>query len=267
MPTVKRGLHLAYRLLVLIGFDPRRTLHVVRGLPIYLRNLATFRRQQKASKVSFSFTKLYPCFEDRFADGGIATGHYFHQDLLVARRIYLNKPRLHVDVGSSVAGFVAHVASFRPIEVLDIRRITSKVADVKFTQCDLMGDIPKELVDYCDSLSCLHALEHFGLGRYGDPVKFDGYLAGLDNLHKILKSGGKFYFSVPIGPQRVEFDGHRVFAVKYLLDLLHEKYAIDAFSYVDDNGDLFENAALIEQNVERNFGCGFGCGIFELTKR
>jgi SAM-dependent methyltransferase len=185
----------------------------------------------------------------------------------VARRIYFNKPILHVDVGSRVAGFVSHVASFRPIEVLDIRRITSKVADIKFTQCDLMNDIPNELVDYCDSLSCLHALEHFGLGRYGDPVRFDGYLAGLDNLHKILKNGGKLYFSVPIGPQRVEFDSHRVFAVKYLLDILHEKYAIDAFSYVDDNGDLFENAALTEQNVEQNFGCSFGCGIFEMTKR
>jgi len=252
---------------VLVGFDPRKTLHVVRGLHIYLRNLATLKRQQRESKVSFPFSKPYPCFEDRFTEGGTTAGHYFHQDLLVARKIFLNSPRLHVDVGSSVAGFVAHVASFRPIEVLDIRKTNSKVSGIKFTQCDLMGNIPKGLVDYCDSLSCLHALEHFGLGRYGDPIKFDGYLAGLDNLHKILRSGGKLYLSVPIGPQRIEFDGHRVFAVKYLLDLLRDKYTIDTFSYVDDQGDLVEDVVLAVQDVARNFGCVFGCGIFELTKR
>mgnify|MGYP006185842181 CR=1 FL=1 len=36
--------------------------------------------------------------------------------------------------------------------------------------------IDNTLLNYCDSLSCLHALEHFGLGRYNDPIQFDGYL-------------------------------------------------------------------------------------------
>ena len=58
-----------------------------------------------------------------------------------------------------------------------------------------MAPIDRQLVDYCDSLSCLHALEHFGLGRYGDPVNYDGYLLGLNNLWAMLKKGGKFYFS------------------------------------------------------------------------
>jgi hypothetical protein len=32
---------------------------------------------------------------------------------------------------------------------------------------------------YCDSLSCLHALEHFGLGRYGDPIDPRGHEKGI----------------------------------------------------------------------------------------
>jgi hypothetical protein len=60
----------------------------------------------------------------------------------------------------------------------------------------------------------------FALGRYGDDVIFNGHLIGFDNLHSILKVYGKLYFSVPIGPQRIEFNGHRVFSVRYLLELI-----------------------------------------------
>jgi len=56
---------------------------------------------------------------DRFDPGGDASGHYFHQDLIVARRIFERDPRKHVDVGSRIDGFVAHLAVFRQVEVID----------------------------------------------------------------------------------------------------------------------------------------------------
>ena len=39
--------------------------------------------------------------------------------------IYAARPEKHVDVGSRVDGFVAHVASFREIEVFDVRPIAT----------------------------------------------------------------------------------------------------------------------------------------------
>lgn len=72
-------------------------------------------------------------------------------------------------------------------------------------------ELPAGMVNYCDSISSLHAIEHFGLGRYGDPIDYFGYLKALQNIAKIVKTGGTFYFSVPIGPQRIEFNAHRVF--------------------------------------------------------
>ncbi|MEI7815199.1 MAG: DUF268 domain-containing protein, partial [Coriobacteriia bacterium] len=194
------------------------------------------------------------------------SGHYFLQDLLVARRIQLSEPTLHVDVGSRIDGFVAHVASFRDIEVFDIRPMSAEIPGVRFTQVDLMAPLPDEFVGYCDSLSCLHALEHFGLGRYGDDVCYDGHLHGLENLHRILKTGGTLYLSVPIGPQRIEFNAHRVFSVDYLLSHLTECYRVSRFSYIDDKATLHENAPLAAPEVANNFGCNYGCGIFELTK-
>lgn len=255
-----------YRWSVVFGLDLRKTIRSLRSLPFFFRDRRTLRGQIGAGAREFPFGKAYPCLEDRFAESGSARGPYFHQDLLVARRIHANNPLLHVDVGSRVDGFVAHVASFRQIEVLDIRLLSNTTPNIRFMQADLMAPLPDSLVDYCDSLSCLHALEHFGLGRYGDPVRYDGHLLGFDNLHRILKSGGRFYFSVPLGPQRIEFNAHRVFSVGYLLEWFAGKYRIDQFSFVDDDGELHESVPITDADVQRNFGCDTGCGIFEMTK-
>src|SRR5439155_9836158 len=96
---------------------------------------------------------------------------------------------------------VAHVATFREIDVLDIRTVHDSIPNMRFLRADLMATLPAELVGCADSASCLHALEHFGLGRYGDPIDYQGHIKGLLNLHRMLEPGGRLYLSVPIGPQ------------------------------------------------------------------
>jgi len=158
--------------------------------------------------------EIMPCLSDRYGEGGATKSEYFWQDLLVARLIYKSNPLRHVDIGSRFDGFVAHIASFRDCEVFDVRPITTKISGIKFKQADLMSPIKsnKGLVSsYCDSISCLHALEHFGLGRYGDPINPNGYKFGIYNISELLKSGGVFYLSVPVGKERVEFNANWVF--------------------------------------------------------
>lgn len=122
--------------------------------------------------------------------------------------------------------------------------------------------------NYCDSISSLHAIEHFGLGRYNDPVDYFGHIKALDNIYKMLQPHGIFYFSVPIGVQRIEFNAHRVFSVSYLIELFTNRYMYDilSFSYVDDSGYLFENVCLDEKSINNSYNCHWGCGIFELKK-
>lgn len=253
-----------YLLLGELGFDPVRTINFFRGIPFYFRDLVKLSRQ-KGNKKDFLFGSPYPRLGDRFAESGIMSGHYFHQDLLIARRIYNNKPLKHVDIGSRTDGFVAHVAVFREIELIDIRAQKNKIKNIIFKQADVMNP-PEEMANYYDSISSLHAIEHFGLGRYGDSVDYYGHVKAIDNIHKMLKAGGKFYFSTPIGKQRIEFNAHRIFDVRYLLTLFNHKFKIDYFSYVDDRGDLFEHVELDTKGVESNFNCDYGCGIFEMTK-
>lgn len=216
--------------------------------------------------VEFPISDSFPILSERGESAGTTKTHYFVQDLYVAQKLFDNNPQKHVDIGSRIDGFVAHVASFRKIELLDIRKMESNIKNVSFKQADLMdsGNLP---IDYCDSISSLHALEHFGLGRYGDPIDPEGHIKGFNNITKILKSGGIFYFSVPMGRQRIEFNAHRVFGMPYLLKLVSKDYEIKSFAYLDDESDLHTDADLTDENINKSFGCEYGCAIFELKKK
>ena len=252
------------------GLDLSKGLLAIRTLPSYLRKRAAFRRAMQSSsavKDAFPMGKSYPCLGDDRRHSGTASGHYFHQDLLVARRVFQNHPARHIDVGSRVDGLVAHVAAFREIEVLDLRPQPAQVDNIVFHQVDLLGELPARWRECCDSVSCLHSLEHFGLGRYGDAIEPDGHLKGLHNLASLLTGGGTLYLSVPIGTQRIEFDAHRVFSMKYLLEMVDRDFELVSFAYVDDQGDLDTNVECDADGVRSNFDCHYGCGILELRKR
>ena len=264
---MKQFLKRIYGISVAYGFDPKKlivTLNAKRK-NTFVNEKREFLKQRGSDK-AFKWGRVFPVLMEKQNEGGTMKGDYFHQDLYVAQQIYKANPQKHVDIGSRTDGFIAHVASFREIEMIDIRPIKSQVKNIFFRQADLMN-FPDDMNDYCDSISSLHAIEHFGLGRYGDPIDYYGHLKGIENITKILKTGGVFYFSVPIGPQRVEFNAHRVFSIEYLVDILSPNYIIKSFSYVNDLGNLIENAELTEQSIKSNFSCNYGCGIFILEKK
>jgi hypothetical protein len=251
--------------LAAFGLDVPEGWRAVRGLPPFARDLAALLRQNRANAKRWKVQVNRPCLHDRHSESGMAKGHYFHQDLLVARRIFERNPAKHVDIGSRIDGFVAHVAAFRPIEVIDIRPFDRQIPNVTFQQCDLMN-LSDSMVDYCDSLSSLHVVEHLGLGRYGDRVDVNGYAVGFEKLTRVLRRDGILYLSVPIGRERIEFNGHRVFGLRTLIDLFGSRFEVLSFSYVDDGGDLHENVVLTPEMIESTLALRYGCGIFEMRK-
>ncbi len=194
------------------GIDPARTVRFLRALPRYMRDLRRFRMEYSDD------LRLLPCLHDLYEESGETKNEYFWQDLYIAQMIFAANPERHVDVGSRVDGFIAHVASFRQIEVFDVRPIQASIPGVTFRQADLMGTV-KVIDNYCDSLSCLHALEHFGLGRYGDAIDVKGHEKALANMARLLKEKGVFYLSVPIGRPSVQFNAHRIFDAQEVIRL------------------------------------------------
>ncbi len=254
-----------YNFLQLLGFNPIKFYKSLIGFPKYFNDLRKLKKSRGFDK-TFKFGKSFPILNEWNESAGIASGHYFHQDLFVSQLIYDNNPIRHIDIGSRIDGFVAHVAAFRKIEIIDIRNIDIKLRNIEFTQSDLLN-LQEQLIESCDSLSCLHALEHFGLGRYGDPIDYFGFIKGFKNISCILKVGGSFYFSVPIGEQRIEFNAHRVFSIAYLLEIISPKFEIKSFSFVNDKGNFYPRQLLNDESISSNFGCTYGCGIFELIKK
>lgn len=252
-------------MLKFFGIDWRLAITNIKGLWWFLKDRSLFIKKMREEGDMPKIT-WRPILFDKTDKGGTMTGHYFHMDLLVSQLIFKNKPVRHIDVGSRVDGFVAHVAAFRPIEIFDIRPMESKVENIRFFQADLMV-MDEKLKGCTDSISCLHAIEHFGLGRYNDPIDVNGHKKGLKNMIEMLQSGGKFYFATPIGASRVEFNAHRVFDVNYLWDIFKADFVLDSFSYVDDKGDLHKDVDFEDKQRQENYGCHYGCGIFEMRKK
>ncbi|MGE8610468.1 MAG: DUF268 domain-containing protein, partial [Acinetobacter baumannii] len=111
------------------------------------------------------------------------------------------------------------------------------------------------------------AIEHFGLGRYGDPIDINGHIKAIAEMKKLLKKDGIFYFSTQIGSNRIEFNAHRFFSISYILNTLFNDYELLEYSYVDDTDDFHENVELTEKNILTNFNCNAACGIFLFKKK
>jgi len=239
------------------GFDPQRTVSALRGIGRYRRD-----RQRYLAKLGTAcgWGEALPILDEWEAASGVL-GAYFLQDQLVARWIYDTQPQRHVDVGSRLDGFIGHLAVFREVEVIDIRPQPVKVRNVTFHQLDLMEDLPPAWLAATDSLSCLHTIEHFGLGRYGDPIDVDGHLKGLGQLKRMVQPGGVLYLSTPLGPQRVEFNAHRVFAAQTLIDWFAEGWQIERFAVIDDDNMVHDKVAWKGREVAGHFGCRLGVGI------
>jgi SAM-dependent methyltransferase len=255
-------------LLALRRLKIRKALGHPGGLSRYLRDYRRLIAESETRPALFEWGRPYPVIDEWASAGGVASGHYFHQDLLVAQRVFWRNPRRHADIGSRVDGFVAHVAVFREIEVFDIRPIEVQVTNVRFRQMNAMGEIDPALVGAYDSVSCLHALEHFGLGRYGDPIDYMGFLKGFRAISSLVAPGGVLYLSVPMGRQRIEFNAHRVFALGYLRQMCQTEgdFRVERFSYVDDNGNLHDDAASEGAEADRSYDCRYGLAILELRK-
>lgn len=220
----------------------------------FLKELRRFRR------MGGSVNRVNIYLADKTEAAGSGQGHYFHQDLLVAQRIYENNPRTHLDVGGRIDGFVAHVASFRKIHVLDIRFFESTNENIIFEQTDIfVGSDWK-----ADSVSCLHTLEHFGLGRYGDPINPNGSVDGFRALKNLLLPGGILYVSVPISDlPRTEFNAHRVFSPDFIPSLAAENsMKIRRFDWVDDDGRIQNDSEWLSRTNAQQLN--FGLGIYEL---
>lgn len=243
----------------LTGLDTKVLPRVLRGILPFLGTIRQYNRMNPRPTLRVTLRDLFPILTDNGEAAGSVGGHYFHQDLWAARKIRERMPKAHFDIGSRIDGFITHLLVFMPVTVVDIRPIQSTVSGLTFLQDDAteLAQFPTGSVD---SLSTLNVAEHFGLGRYSDPVDPDACFKFMKALERVLAPNGRLYFSVPVGRERVEFNAHRVFAPQTILDSFPGLQLV-SFSAVDDDGNFIENADLVAVAKTE-----FSCGLFEFTK-
>jgi hypothetical protein len=215
-----------------------------------------FRYKNAISNKENSSLDMQPCL----GDWTISTpfdAHYFYQGAWLARRIAAKKPIKHVDIGSSVLTMSVLSAQVE-LTFVDYRPLKTNLSGLTSIAGDIL-DLPFE-DSSVPSLSCLHVIEHIGLGRYGDPINPSGSIEAAKELQRIVIQGGDLYLSLPIGRERVCFNAHRVHMPTTVVKLFPQMTLVQ-FSFVNDAGEFFEDGITDDANQ-----FDYGCGLFHLKK-
>jgi SAM-dependent methyltransferase len=202
----------------------------------------------------------YPCFNDDTAQTYFDR-HYIYHTAWAARMVSSFRPLFHVDISSSLY-FSTIVSAFVPVEYYDLRRADLSLSGFSSHDATLLS-LPFEDASV-ESLSCMHVLEHVGLGRYGDPLDPDGDLKAIQELKRVLAPGGNLLFVVPIGKPRVMFNAHRIYSYEQITSYFSE-LDLRAFALIPDascDGGLVEEATQELADSQE-----YGCGCFWFTRR
>jgi SAM-dependent methyltransferase len=244
-----------HRLVSSVIGDPLRFLRRLRGIPAFVQHWASYSSRAPAPSFRIRFSEIWYSTSDQFAPAGSVRGHYFHQDLWAARMVRSLGVARHVDIASRLDGFVAHVLPFAEVEYVDIRPVDADVPGLT-SRIGSVVDLP-----YADqsvvSLSCLHVIEHIGLGRYGDPIDPDGHVAAARELSRVLAPGGTLLIGTPVGRERLCFDAHRVFDPDTIVRIFGA-LRLRSFALIDDTGAGVRNDADFADARQ----CEYGCGLF-----
>ncbi len=184
--------------------------------------------------------------------------HYLYHVAWAVRAITRLAPASHVDISSSLY-FSATLSATVPTRFYDFRATPLDLDNLDCGQADLTKLHFEN--GALESLSCMHTIEHVGLGRYGDPIDVNGDLRAAKELSRVVAPGGTLLMVVPVGKQRIEFNSHRIYSRQKLLAMFPDFETVET-ALVRDDRRFVLNPPEEEFDAQR-----YGCGCFVLRKR
>ena len=237
------------------------------ALKAYVRRYATFSNgfyrfrsmSHGRADLPLVWRDRLPCLDDNTGTTGFDRHYVFHT-AWAARVLAELKPHKHVDVSSSLY-FCTIASAFVPFDFYDYRPSDLSLTNLNSRAGDLLH------LPFADnavaSLSCMHVVEHIGLGRYGDPMDAEGDLKAIAELKRVLAEDGTLLFVVPVGRPRIMFNAHRIYSFEQIVAYFKGLELLE-FSLIPDNdcdGGLIRNAA---PEMVRNQS--YACGCFRFRK-
>ena len=205
-------------------------------------------------RFSLKWNDRYPQIYDKTLTTGFDR-HYIYHPAWAARIVAKIKPDFHVDI-SSTLNFCTLVSAFMPVKFYDYRPAKIELNNLESNKADLLN-LPFDN-NSIYSLSCMHTIEHVGLGRYGDPLDSNGDLKAISELKRVLAPGGNLLFVVPVGQPKIMFNAHRIYSYEMILDYFSD-LKLEEFSLIKENGDggVIKNAT--REMVDSEY---YACGCF-----
>ena len=222
--------------------------------PGFVAQYFTFRRMARPeNRFSIKIRDLFPRLFDNTSKTPFDP-HYTYHPAWAARIVAQLKPAKHIDI-SSILHFSTLVSAFVPVEFYDYRPAEVRLQNLECKKGDLTAiPFPDNSVE---SISCMHTIEHVGLGRYGDRIDPDGDKKATKELERVVKKGGTLIFVAPIGKPRICFNAHRIYSYEQVLGLF-PGMTLKEFSLIPDD---FKKYGLIKDAdkymvKDQTYACG-----------
>lgn len=229
----------------------------IHRIPRFLLDYVRFKSNANGWECKFS--DLLPIFGDRTTSMGF-DAHYVYHTAWAARILKHLGPTEHVDISSSIM-FCGVASAFVPIKHYDYRTPHLELENLTCGSQDLMRLTFSD--NSIKSLSCMHVIEHIGLGRYGDPLNSIGDELAAKELTRVLAPGGNLLIVVPVAEKAsIRFNGHRIYSLTKVKKLFEELDLIEMSFLNDRQSNKFTRHAT-EVDVH---GSDYGCGCFLFRK-
>lgn len=216
---------------------------------VYLKEYFQF-KQRSDGRFPIRASDMHPYLEDRTKVTPF-DHHYIYHPAWAARILAQTRPEKHIDI-SSILSFSTQVSAFIPMEFYDYRPATVTLSALYCGKADLTNLHFAD--DSIPSLSCMHTIEHIGLGRYGDPMDPQGDLKAIKELKRVVAPGGSLLFVTPTGKAAIHFNAHRIYSYAQILSYF-EGWSLENFALIMDDGS-FKAVATEQEADSQSYGCG-----------
>lgn len=230
--------------------------------PGFIKDFKKFKELSKKTNRDFSIksSDLFPCLLDNTPQTGFEP-HYIYHPAWAARIIQKINPKFHTDISSSLS-FVTILSAFVPTKFYDYQPAFLNLQNLESKTGDLNAlDFEDNSIE---SLSCMHVVEHIGLGRYGDKLDPDGDIKAMKELTRVLAKNGSLLFVVPVGKPKISFNAHRIYSYEEIIERF-STLELKEFSLVPDN--FKETGLIYRANPELVKKQDWGCGCFWFIKK
>lgn len=225
----------------------------------YRRDFTRFVALATAAKQTVpQWSDRFPCLGEKTSATGFDR-HYVYHTAWAARLLARNRPQRHIDFSSSLY-FVAVVSAFLPVDHYDYRRPDLHLDSLSTGFADLTA-LPFA-DNSCPSVSCMHVVEHIGLGRYGDALDPEGDTKAMRELARVVAPNGHLLFAVPVGRPRICFNAHRIYGYEQILAAFSALQLVE-FRLIPDRP---QDGGLIEATPRTVAAQEYGCGCYYFRK-